>query len=128
VQRRRPQQVQLGFLRRDPPLKHHPTRTCHGEQVAVPGGLGGVAGQGAVRAMVVDELLKVGEEVHWVLRRDADPGNTDRHFDRPVHRRCPHLDPAALWRELDRVRQQVQDDLPNLPLVSPNLAETAHKS
>src|SRR2546427_1258887 len=69
------------------------------------------------------DLTELLEHRVLVLRRDADPGIADRHFDRPVHRRCPHLDPAALWRELDRVRQQVQDDLPNLPLVSPNLAE-----
>ena len=78
MQRRRPQQVQLGFLRRDPPLKHHPTRTCHGEQVAVPGGLGGVAGQGAVRAMVVDEVLKVGEKVSWVHETTSSVSTTDQ--------------------------------------------------
>src|SRR5436309_9521144 len=36
VQRRRPQQLQLGFLRRDPPLKHHPARARDGGLVAVP--------------------------------------------------------------------------------------------
>ena len=46
------QRNQVGFcvLGRHPPLKHHPTRTRHGEQVAVPGGLGDVAGQGVVWA------------------------------------------------------------------------------
>ena len=56
-----------GFYRireRHPPLKHHPARARDGEQVAVPGGLGCVAGQGAVRAMIVDELCEVGKERH----------------------------------------------------------------
>ena len=44
-----------------PPLKHHPARARHGEQVAIPGGLGRVAGQRAVRAMIVDEICEVGE-------------------------------------------------------------------
>ena len=37
-------------------LKHHPTRARRGDQIAVPGGFGGVGGHGAVGAMVVDEL------------------------------------------------------------------------
>jgi hypothetical protein len=41
--------VSVRFLRRHPPLKHHPTGTHHGEQVAIPGGLGRVGGQWAVR-------------------------------------------------------------------------------
>jgi len=47
-----------------PPLKHHPARARHGEQVAVPGGFRRVARQGAVGAVVVDELFKVSEEAH----------------------------------------------------------------
>ena len=39
VQQRRTDQVQLGIPGRHPPLKHHPTRARHGEQVAFPGGL-----------------------------------------------------------------------------------------
>jgi hypothetical protein len=60
VQSRRPQQIQFSIPRRAPPLKHHaPTR--HHEEVAVPGGLGGVGGQRTVRAMVVDEIFKVSQ-------------------------------------------------------------------
>jgi hypothetical protein len=40
-----------------------PTRTRHGEQVAIPRGLGCIASHGTVRAVVVDELFKVGKEV-----------------------------------------------------------------
>jgi len=33
VPRRRPEQIQLGILRCDPPLEHHPARTRHREQM-----------------------------------------------------------------------------------------------
>jgi hypothetical protein len=56
--------VSLSILWRDPPLKHHPTSVGHGESIAVPGRLGGVAGQGAVGAVIVDELFEVSEKVH----------------------------------------------------------------
>jgi hypothetical protein len=56
--------ISVSMLRRDPPPKHHPTRTRHREPIAIPRGLGGVAGHGAVRAVVGDELFKVGEETH----------------------------------------------------------------
>src|SRR4029450_1396278 len=58
-----------------------------------------------------------------VLRRDPDPGVADRHFDRLVNRHRPYFDPAALRCELDRIRQQVQDHLPDLSLVCAKLAE-----
>jgi hypothetical protein len=60
--------VSVSVLRRDPPPKPHPTRTRHCEQVAIPDGLRGVAGQRAVPAVIVNEVFKVGEEVHWVSR------------------------------------------------------------
>jgi len=40
--------VSVSILGRDPPLKHHPARARHREQIAIPPGLGGAAGQGAV--------------------------------------------------------------------------------
>ena len=51
-------------LWRNPPPKHHPTQTRHGEQVPIPRGLRGVGGQGAVRAVITDELLELGKQVH----------------------------------------------------------------
>ena len=54
--------VRVCLLERDPPLEDDPTRARHGEQVAVPGGLGRAAGQGAVRAVVVDKLVKADEK------------------------------------------------------------------
>src|SRR4030095_7036432 len=72
-----------------------------------------------VRRPDLPELL---EDRLLILGRDADSGVADRHLDRPIHRRGPHLDPAALRRELDRVGEQIQHDLPDLSLVRANLA------
>src|SRR4030095_6343931 len=55
----------------------------------------------------------------------ADPGITDRDLDQPVLWHSPNVDPPALRREFDRIRQQVQDDLPDLPLIGLNLAQSA---
>jgi len=57
--RRQTEQIQLGVQRRDTPLYGDAGRARHGEHVAVPRGLRGVGGQGAVRAVGVEE---VGEE------------------------------------------------------------------
>src|SRR2546422_826002 len=59
-----------------------------------------------------------------VRERDADPRIADRHLHGPVlgHGRDP--DPPALRRELDRIRQEVQDDLSDLSLISPNLPQS----
>ena len=51
---------------RHPPLEHHSAGTRHGEQVAVPGRLGRVAGQRAMPAMITNELFNVGEESHRI--------------------------------------------------------------
>jgi hypothetical protein len=56
--------VSVSILRRDPPLEHHPTRSRHREQVAIPRWSGGVGGQTAVGAMVVDEVFEVSEQDH----------------------------------------------------------------
>ena len=50
-------QIAVPFLRRDPTLEYDPTLAFHGEQVAIPSWCCGVVGQGAVGAVVVDELL-----------------------------------------------------------------------
>jgi hypothetical protein len=51
-------EVCVSILWRHPPLKHHPTRARHREQIAIPGWWGGVGGQCTVRAVIVDELLE----------------------------------------------------------------------
>jgi len=68
VQPGRSEQVHLSIPGRNPPLEHHPTRTRHREQVAVPGWRGGVCGQGAVRALVGDEVGEIGEHEHAPMR------------------------------------------------------------
>ena len=50
-------------------LEHHATSARHREQIAVPGRLRGVASQGAMRAVVVDEVFQVGEEIPGVTTR-----------------------------------------------------------
>ena len=57
VQSRYPEQIEFRMPGRDPPLKYHPARACHREQTAIPGWCCGVAGQRAVGAVVMDELL-----------------------------------------------------------------------
>ena|SRR6266700_2209548 len=56
--------VSVSILGRDPPPKHHPTRTRYREQIAIPRGLQGVSGQGAVATVIVDELSQIKEEIH----------------------------------------------------------------
>src|SRR5262249_6545830 len=62
-------------------------------------------------------LLELLENRLLILRRDTDPGVTDRYLHGAVHRFSLDLDPAALRRELDRVRQEIEENLTELPLV-----------
>src|SRR5262245_33907870 len=72
-----------------------------------------------VRRPHLSELLEHRLLIFW---GNADAGIADRDLYEPVlWHGCDH-DPATLRRELDRVRQQVQHDLPNLPLVRSDLA------
>src|SRR5262249_35728835 len=61
-------------------------------------------------------LAELLEDFLLILGSDADSGVADRDLHESILRHRPEIDPAPLWRELDRVRQQVQDDLPDLPL------------
>jgi hypothetical protein len=80
-------------------------------QLHEPSGQGG-AESGALSLLLctphLPELLEHRLLVLLVLRGDADPGVGDGHLDRPVQRHRADIDAAALRRELDRVRQQVQ--------------------
>src|SRR5262245_17587515 len=68
------------------------------------------------------DLPELFEHRVLILGRNTDPGVAHRHLDEAVHR--PRLDsyPASFRGELDRVRQQVRDDLPDLSLIGVNLA------
>src|SRR5262245_51385152 len=59
-----------------------------------------------------------------VLGRDPNAGVDDRNFDGSITQHGPDFNPPALRRELDRIGQQVQDDLPDLPFVCPDLTNT----
>src|SRR5215510_9465803 len=70
-------------------------------------------------------LAELLEDLLLILGSDADSGVADGDLHDSILWHCAHVDPSALGRELDRVGQQVQDDLPDLPLVRPNLAQSA---
>jgi hypothetical protein len=63
------EQISVRIERRDPPLKLPAARTRHREQVTIPRWLGGIGSQGAVGAVVVDEVLKIGQERQGPLIR-----------------------------------------------------------
>src|SRR5215510_7729040 len=58
-----------------------------------------------------------------ILGGDADAGIADGDFDQSVLCYSYDLDASAFGRELDGIRQQVQDDLADLPLVGPHLTQ-----
>src|SRR5207245_3047716 len=67
------------------------------------------------------ELLEHGLLVLW---SDAHSGVADGYLHRSISRCSRQLDTPALRRELDRVGQQIEDDLPDLPLIALNLAQS----
>jgi hypothetical protein len=73
----------LSVQGRHPPPKHHPTRTRHCEQIAIPRRLRGVGGQGAVETMVMGELFEVGEKVQGTDQRGSTTPRF-RHSDNRV--------------------------------------------
>src|SRR4029453_7887838 len=72
-----------------------------------------------VRRPHLAELL---EHRLLILGCDADASVADRPLHEAILRHGRDVDPAALRRELDGVGQEVEDDLPDLPLVRRNLA------
>ena len=58
-----------------------------------------------------------------ILGRDADARVGHRDLDRAVAHTGPHVDAAAFRRELQRVRQQVEQHLLHLALVAADLAD-----
>jgi hypothetical protein len=54
-----------------------------------------------------EALEHMGQE----LGPDADTGVADAYFDVAIHALQPYAHPAVFRRELDRIRQQVPDDL-----------------
>src|SRR2546428_2977075 len=68
-------------------------------------------------------LPKLFEHRLLILRRDAHPGIAHRNLRRLVLPRGANLDSSPFWRELQSVREEVQEHLLDLPLVGPNPAE-----
>jgi hypothetical protein len=66
------------------------------------------------RAAGLAEFL---EDDFLVRGRDADPGVAHRDFDQVAVLRRAQVDPAAFGRELQRIGQQVEQDLFHLALV-----------
>jgi len=64
IQRSEVAEVTLGILRRDPPVKYDTARAGDSEQVAVPRRPRRVASGRAVRTVVANKLLEVGEKGH----------------------------------------------------------------
>ncbi len=67
-----------------------------------------------VRRSHLSELLEHGLLILW---RDPDTAVSDGDLDQPIGRSRPDVDPAALGGELDRVRQEIQQDLFDLALI-----------
>src|SRR5262245_29374046 len=63
------------------------------------------------------DLAELLEDRVLILRRDPDASVADGYLHTAVGGRRPHVDPTALWRELDRVREQVQQHLLDFALV-----------
>ena len=78
VQRGDSQKVNVRILRRHPPLKHHPTRALHCEQVAIPVGLRGVGSQGAVGAGSRTKFFEAGKESHGLHETHSSGSTTSQ--------------------------------------------------
>src|SRR5215831_10379336 len=68
-------------------------------------------------------LAELLEHLLLILGGDADSRVADRDLHESILWRCADVDPPTLRRELDRVRQQVQHDLANLPFIGLNLTK-----
>src|SRR5262245_23245436 len=69
------------------------------------------------------DLLELLEDRFLILGGNANARIADRHFDGTVYWHRTDFDPAPFWRELDGIREQVEQDLADLPLVGLDLPE-----
>src|SRR3954471_10556691 len=81
------------------------------------------AGALGLARVIAPDLLEFLENRGMVLRRDADAGVLHRDFYLAVESLRRDVDLAAVGRELDRIRQQVDHDLLELALVGAESAE-----
>src|SRR5262245_6279478 len=68
-------------------------------------------------------LAELLEDLLLILGSDADSGVADGDLHESILGHCADFDPSTFGRELDGIRQQVQDDLPNLPFIGVNLTK-----
>src|SRR5678816_1718507 len=66
------------------------------------------------------DLTELLEDDPLIFRGDANPGVPDRYLDTSVSLCRLNSDPAAFRRKLNRIRQEVQQDLLDLPLIRPD--------
>ena len=114
VQPRGVEQVELDIVWRDPPLECDPTRARHGEQVAIPGGLGRVTGirtasiasRPRVKILIAQRRQRQGAGAKCLIAkgcfgRDAPPSQAllphlvEFSIDRPRHDKCSR---GGRWR------------------------------
>src|SRR5262245_35282307 len=69
------------------------------------------------------DLLELLENRFLILRCDPDPRIGHRDFDTPIYWHCSHVDASPFRCELDRVREQVEEHLADLPLVALDVPE-----
>src|SRR5262245_10369095 len=74
--------------------------------------------------VVASDLAKFLEDLCLVLRRDPDPGVTDRNLHRTISLPGVNSDPSSLRGELNRVGKKVEKDLFDLPLVTDEIPKT----
>src|SRR5215510_216857 len=74
--------------------------------------------------IVGSHLAKFLEDLCLVLRRNPDPGVTDRNLHCTIDFPCINFDPSSLRGELHGVGEQIQKDLLDLALVADEIAKT----
>src|ERR1051326_50016 len=67
------------------------------------------------------DLLELLEDRLLILWRNPDPGVGHRDLDAAVDGDRAHVDAASFRRELDRIREEVQDYLADFPLIAVDL-------
>src|SRR5262249_44559605 len=85
--------------------------------------------QGEPQARALDllrsgpHLAKLFEDLLLVLGGNTNPGISDRNLHQSILGHGAHINPSTLRCELDRIREEVQYDLPDLPFIGLNLVQ-----
>src|SRR5215467_10913694 len=68
-------------------------------------------------------LAELLEDLFLILCGNTDPRVADRDLHRPILWHCADFNAPTLGRELDRIGQEVQNDLTDLALIPLNLSQ-----